>query len=49
MEGREAQICSSGSKRGGWITFPFIIGLSLSLSLSLSKTQNLLDQYVSYF
>ena len=45
MEGREAQICSSGSKRGGWITFPFIIGLSLSLS----KTQNLLDQYVSYF
>ena len=29
MEGREAQISSSGSKCGGWITFPFITSLSL--------------------
>ena len=32
----EGQQASKESKRGGWITFPFIIGLSLSLSLSLS-------------
>ena len=31
----EAQISDSRSKRGGWITFPFISGLSLS---SLSHT-----------
>ncbi|XP_050292154.1 protein NRT1/ PTR FAMILY 2.6-like [Quercus robur] len=33
MEGREAQICSSGSKRGGWITFPFIIGATAGFTL----------------
>jgi hypothetical protein len=32
----EGQQASKESKRGGWITFPFITGLSLSLSLSLS-------------
>ncbi|XP_030968294.1 protein NRT1/ PTR FAMILY 2.3-like [Quercus lobata] len=33
MGGREAQICSSGSKRGGWITFPFIIGATAGFTL----------------
>nr|XP_023870657.1 protein NRT1/ PTR FAMILY 2.3-like [Quercus suber]POE88540.1 protein nrt1/ ptr family 2.6 [Quercus suber] len=33
MEGREAQISSSGSKRGGWITFPFIIGATAGFTL----------------
>ncbi|KAL4634436.1 hypothetical protein ACB092_04G199400 [Castanea dentata] len=26
MDGRETQLSSSGTKCGGWITFPFIIG-----------------------
>ena len=52
MDGRETQLLSFGTKRGGWITLPFIIGqpLSLSLSLSLSNTHRIcLDQYISYF
>ena len=34
MEGREAQISSFGSKRGGWISFPFITGLSLKKKIT---------------
>lgn len=34
MDGTEAQISSSGGKRGGWITFVFITGRSLSLALT---------------
>uniref|UniRef100_A0A7N2KPV3 Uncharacterized protein n=1 Tax=Quercus lobata TaxID=97700 RepID=A0A7N2KPV3_QUELO len=33
MEGREAQISSSGPKRGGWITFPFITGAAAGFTL----------------
>ncbi|KAM4083101.1 hypothetical protein ACB094_08G031700 [Castanea mollissima] len=33
MDGREAQLLSSGSKHGGWITFPFIIGVVTSFTL----------------
>ena len=48
MDGRETQLSSSGTKRGGWITFPFIIGQPLSLSLS-NTYRICLDQYISYF
>ena len=37
-EGAQAQQEASNnndSKRGGWVTFPFIIGLSLSLSFTI--------------
>lgn len=33
MDSRDADMSHSGSKRGGWITFPFIAGLDLTLSL----------------
>ncbi|KAM3691700.1 hypothetical protein ACB098_08G032900 [Castanea mollissima] len=33
MEGREAQRSSSGTKRGGWITFPFITGAAAGFTL----------------
>ncbi|XP_030968285.1 protein NRT1/ PTR FAMILY 2.6-like [Quercus lobata] len=33
MESREAQISSSGTKRGGWITFPFISGAAAGFTL----------------
>ena len=39
MDGTETQLSSSGTKRGGWITLPFIIGQPLSLSLSLTHTE----------
>ena len=39
MDGRETQLLSSGTKRGGWITFPFIIGQPLSLSVCLTHTE----------
>ncbi|KAK9998451.1 hypothetical protein SO802_018054 [Lithocarpus litseifolius] len=33
MEGREAQISSSGTKRGGWISFPFVTGAAAGFTL----------------
>ena len=48
MDGRETQLSSSGTKRGGWITFPFIIGQPISLALCLTH-RICLDQYISYF
>ena len=47
MEGREAQISSFGSKRGGWISFPFITGLSLKKKNNNTHTHH--AQTVSYF
>ncbi|XP_075636294.1 protein NRT1/ PTR FAMILY 2.3-like [Castanea sativa] len=50
MEGREAQISSSGSKRGGWITFPFITGAVAGLALgSGGWTANLIVYLIQVF
>ncbi|GMY10679.1 protein NRT1/ PTR FAMILY 2.6-like [Fagus crenata] len=47
MDGREAQISNSaGSKRGGWITFPFIAGALAGLTLATGGWQSNLIVYL---
>ena len=50
-EGAQAQQEASNnndSKRGGWVTFPFIIGLSLSLYYYTGLCSNLNSKFLSW-
>ncbi|KAK2643263.1 hypothetical protein Ddye_025026 [Dipteronia dyeriana] len=47
---REAQISNSGSKRGGWITFPFLTGTVISLTVAaIGWSANLIVYLIEEF